>query len=334
MVKYLLSLIAVIILISFNKKAEINRWRITGYAQGTTYSITYYAEDSVVSRSEVDDVLNGIDSSLSIYKGYSLINKFNTSPNGVVADKHLKAVVLKSLDVYKETEGAFDITVFPLVRAWGFGTKDVSVLPNADTIKSILPCVGSRKIHFEKDRLVKTTPCVKIDVNGIAQGYSVDKLADFLESRKISNYLVEIGGEIRVKGHKFPENQAMSIGIEAPAKSSTDEQVIQKIIQVNKGAITTSGNYRKYVKNGNKKLSHLIDPKTGYPLDNELISVTVIAADAISADAYDNSLMGMGLKKGMQFARDHKLEAYFIYYNPDGKVADTATTGFYGFIKK
>ncbi|WP_256012214.1 FAD:protein FMN transferase [Desertivirga xinjiangensis] len=332
MLKYLLSII-IIALLSFNKKAEISRWRITGYAQGTTYSITYYAEDSLVSRSEVDDILNGIDSSLSIYKSYSLINTINNSERGGEADKHLKAVVNKSLEVYKETGGAFDITVFPLVRAWGFGTKSVSILPNADTIKSILPCVGSDKIYLDQGRLIKTNPCVKIDVNGIAQGYSVDKLADYLERKKINNYLVEIGGEIRVKGRKFPENQPMSIGIEAPAKSSTDEQVIQKVIQINKGAVTTSGNYRKYVKNGNKKLSHLIDPKTGYPLDNELISVTVIADDAISADAYDNALMGMGLKKAMQFAKDHKLEAYFIYYNSKKQITDTATTGFYTFIR-
>jgi len=331
MLKYLSSII-VIVLFSFFKRDEIQPWQITGYAQGTTYTITYYAEDSLVSKQEVDDLLNGIDSSLSIYKPYSLISRFNNSQKGLEADVHLKKVVDRSLVVYKETDGAFDITVYPLVRAWGFGTKKISALPNADTIKSILPCVGSQKIHFNRNQLVKDLPCIKIDVNGIAQGYTVDILADLLESKKINTYLVELGGEIRVKGRK-PNGQLMTIGIEAPAKNSIDEPVIQKLIQLEQGAVTTSGNYRKYVKNGNKKLSHLIDPTTGNPIDNELISVTVVAKDAITADAYDNSLMRMGLKKAMSFATRHNLEAYFIYYNTDNSIKDTATTGFYNFIK-
>jgi thiamine biosynthesis lipoprotein len=170
-------------------------------------------------------------------------------------------------------------------------------------------------------------------VNGIAQGYSVDVLAKLLEDKGIKQYLVELGGEIRLRGPR-PDGQSLSVGIEAPAQSALDATAIQHILQVNQGAITTSGNYRKFYQSGSRKISHLINPKTGYPFDNELVSVTVWAPDAITADGYDNVLMGMGLKRSFDFLKIHKkLEAYFIFTRPDGSVHDTATAGFYKLMK-
>lgn len=206
-----------------------------------------------------------MDNSLSIYKPYSLISRFNNAAEGIQMDKHLKIVVDKSLKIYKETNGFFDITVYPLVNAWGFGPQKISAFPDSNLIKSTLSCVGSQKLYVNGKFLRKDISCLKIDVNGIGQGYSVDVLADFLESKKIKTYIVEVGGELRVKGKK-PNQQRMKIGIEGPAENSSSGQVIEKIIQLKKGAVTTSGNYRRYVQKGKTKISHLIDPKSGYPI--------------------------------------------------------------------
>ncbi len=308
---------------------------LTGYAQGTTYHITYYAKDSLVTKQHITTIFDNIDSSLSIYKPYSLISQFNSTDSGVEVDEHLRIVVNKSLEIFKETEGISDITVYPLVRAWGFGTRHMSVLPDSSDIQAIMPCIGAQKIHLNQNQLAKDIPCIQIDVNGIAQGYSVDVIADFLERKGIDNYLVEVGGELRVKGRKQPDRKRMKIGIESPANNSDEEPVIQTTIELDQGAVTTSGNYRKYYQKGNRTISHLINPKTGFSFQNELISVTMVAKKAITADGYDNALMGMGLKKALIFMKRHKeMSAYFIYRKPDGSVADTATAGFNKLIKK
>ncbi|TZF81425.1 FAD:protein FMN transferase [Pedobacter sp. BS3] len=311
----------------------IKPYHISGYAQGTTYHVTYYATDSIITKAAIENLLAEIDSSLSIYKPYSLISRFNESQSGLIADKYLQAVTKKSLEVYKETGGIFDITVYPLVRAWGFGTKKVTGLPDSTTISALMQCIGSGKIHLNANHLIKDDPCVKLDVNGIAQGYSVDVLALFLEKKGIRCYMAEIGGELRVKGKK-PDGTYMKVGIEGPADNSFDAPVIERIMTLKKGAITTAGNYRKYYQNGNKRISHLLDARTGYPIQNEMISVTIVAKDAITADGYDSPLMGMHINEALAFMKRHKdMQAYFIYHRPDGSVADTATKGFYKLLQ-
>lgn len=310
-----------------NKKPLLN-FKISGYAQGTTYHVSYLAEDSLVSASDLDLVLARIDSSLSLYKPYSLINNFNNSPSGTEIDGHFKKVYIKSAEVAKRTDGLFDITVQPLVQAWGFGVAKASSLPDSATVKSILRCVGAEKVKLSNNALLKTLPCVKVDMDGIAQGYSVDILADFLKSLKINNFMVELGGEIRVEGRKA-SGALFTIGIETPGSDDSQGQPLHKILNVQSGAITTSGNYRNYHTSGARRISHIINPKTGYPEESELISVTVHAKDAMTADAYDNALMLMGLKKALAFVENtDDLAAYFIYRRPDGTVADTACTKF------
>jgi len=319
---------------SFSKPA-LKPFHIFGFTQGTSYQVTYYAEDNVVSKLDVELILSEIDSSLSIYKPYSLLSRFNQSASGLQADEHLKRVVKKSLEISQKTGGAFDISVQPLVQAWGFGTKPVAATPDSAAVLLLLKCVGLGKVTLHRNQLRKFAPCVRIDVNGIAQGYTVDVLADYLEKQGIRNYLVEIGGEIRVKGRKQPGGALMSIGIEGPDKNKPAIFPIQKVIRLENGAITASGNYRKFYQSGNKTISHLIDPKAGFPVQNELISVTVWAKNALTADGYDNALMGMGLDKALKFLGMQKcMEAYFIYHTPDGSIADTATTGFYKLMDK
>lgn len=308
-------------------KEERHRFHLTGYAQGTTYQLTYYSVDERIEKTVIDSLLSSIDSTMSIYKSYSTINKFNTSDSGTRVDTGFRKVVEKSIQIFRETKGIFDITVAPLVAAWGFGTKTVETYPDSNQINALKSCVGTELIYLEGDFLHKRKPCVNIDVNGIAQGYSVDVLADYLLQQGIDCFVVEIGGELRIQGKK-PDGSAMHIGIEGPAIDN-DEPLIRHIVAIDKGAITTSGNYRKFKQNGAKRITHLIDPRTGYPLDNELISVTLFAEDAITADGYDNAIMAMHINDALKFIDKHpSLEAYIVYHDGDGQIVDTMSHGF------
>lgn len=314
---------------------EIQRISLSGFAQGTSWHVTYYAQDSLVSKHQLDSLLNRLDSSLSIYKPYSLISRFNASSDGILVDDYLSEVVDKAIEVWKISGGLFDITIQPLVQAWGFSAKPVKKFPGKRKVRSLLRCTGTDKIKLEGRYLSKTKPCIAIDVDGIAQGYSVDVVSKFLDEKNVQNYIVEIGGEIRLKGSKQPGEQQMKIGIESPGYDQQGANVLQKIIVPAEGAITTSGNYRKYHESNGKKFSHTIDPRTGYPTENNLISVTVYAQDAITADAYDNVLMAMGLDKALSFTEAHpEIAAYFIYKDTDGNIRDTASSRFIPFFEE
>jgi thiamine biosynthesis lipoprotein len=324
-------LILIVFLVSLTSycPAEWNRYVVTGKAQGTTYNIVYYGKDSIVTKKIIDKKLMELDSSLSLYKSYSKINQFNNSEKGIILDDHLLAVIKKSLIVNKDTDGLFDITIYPLVEVWGFGKTKSNNIPDDSEILSLQNCVRSKLIELKANYLSKKNPCVKIDLDGIAQGYSVDILADLLEQHKINDYVVELGGEIRVKGTKKPSEEKMKIGIESPSEDEFDHQPFNEIINLNKGAVTTSGSYRKLHESNGRKITHLINPKTGFPQDNELISVTVYAEDAITADAYDNALMLMGLEKALDFVEKRKdIAAYFIYRNSSGTISKKASSAF------
>ncbi len=311
---------------------EIN---ISGQAQGTTYSIKYYANDSsVYTQADAEFLFKHINLSLSLYEPASLINKFNQSDTGVTMDLAMQMVVNESMRISRRTEGLSDMTVFPLVQFWGFGVNKITAEPDTTLIPNLLQCVGQNLISVKGRQLRKKKPCVKIDLNGIAQGFTVDMIAQALESKGVENFLVEVGGEIRVKGKKLPGNKPMEIGIESPADLESEEFVIRRVIRPGEGAVTTSGNFHKYYESKGRIITHLIDPRTGYTINNELISVTVFAQDAMTADGYDNALMVMGLNKSFAFIEKYQnLEAYFIYKKPDGTIADTATKGFYALMK-
>lgn len=317
-----------LVFLFFKKKEDQRQYVIHGYAQGTDYTVKYFSGDSIVTRSGVDSILSVIDSSMSLYKPYSLICQFNASSKGMKIDPHFAKVVLKSFEIYKQTQGRFDVTVEPLVQVWGFGAKPIKEFPDSVAVKKIMKCVGMHFLSLRGSYLKKLKPCIKIDLNGIAQGYSVDVVADYLERKKIQTYVIEIGGELRIKGLK-PDGTLLKIGIEGPADKTGSEPVIRHTIAVNSGAVTTSGNYRKFLQMGKRKVTHLIDPKSGYPLSNSLISVTIYAKDAITADGYDNAIMAMNLEEALDFVSARRdMEAYIIYHRKDGSVADTLTNGF------
>jgi len=327
-------LLQLLVCICLYAQQDINRYALEGRAQGTTWSIIYFSKDSTISKSSIDSILFILDNSLSIYRDSSIISAFNRSESGLAIDTHLFKVVHKSLEICRKTQGRFDITVKPLVELWGFAARQPNHLPDSQEITSVMPCIGSKNLQLEPGFLRKSRPCTQIDVNGIAQGYSVDVLASYMESIGIQNYLVEVGGEIRAKGRKGG-GDLMRVGIESPVDDFMEPAMMQRIVELSEGALTTSGSYRKYYESQGKKISHIIDPFTGYSSVTDLISVSVYARDAITADGFDNAILMMGLQKGLKFVEKHKeLAAFFIYKDKTGHLQSVASSRFKRLLVK
>jgi thiamine biosynthesis lipoprotein len=305
---------------------------IAGFTQGTTYHITYESKKGENLKMAIDSLLADFDMSLSSYKPNSLISRFNRNEPGVKADQKFTEVFNKSYEVYRKTGGAFDITVAPIVNALGFGPSDTMDVDSA-MIDSLLAYVGMGKVKLNDDTLVKQNGNIKLDVNGIAQGYSVDLVAEFLEGRKIRNFMVEIGGEIRAKGRN-QNNQIWRIGIDKPYEGNMIPGAeLQTIIRLDNRALATAGNYRKFYEKNGIKYVHIINPKTGYPIVSKLLSATVVARDCLTADAYDTPLMVMGLEKSIQFLKENTyIEAYLIYTDEKGDFRVFTTPGLKKFI--
>ncbi|MEZ4890577.1 MAG: FAD:protein FMN transferase [Crocinitomicaceae bacterium] len=298
----------------------------SGYTQGTTYSIVIVDDVVKIHQHEIDQLLADFDTVLSTYIDSSFISKFNNSTNGIrFSDKHafFKNCYLASQSIYKETNGLFDPTVFPLVEAWGFFKKEARI-PSTEQIDSILQYTGfdSNQLHtyhFDNDSvyLTKKDPRFKLDFNGIAQGYSVDVVAEFIEKKGYHNYYVEIGGEIRVSG-KNSENKNWTIGIDTP-KSKNNHQALTTISVSNCG-IATSGNYRNFFEQNGKKYGHILNPKTGYPVQSDIASATVIAPNATLADAYATYFILLGKEKTIQLFDNIKSIQFILVYSKDNSL--------------
>lgn len=302
-------------LLLINCKHEANKTiKIAGNAQGTTYQITWLSENKSDYKEAVDSILKKIDSSLSTYLPVSIISKINKNDTAVIVDDYFTDVFNKAIEISEKTNGLFDVTVAPVINAWGFGfTKKAMV--DSTMIDSLLDFIGYKMVRLEEKRLVKEKPQVMLDFNAIAQGYTVDVLASYLESKSIVNYLVELGGEVKAKG-KNNNDKYWAIGIDQPNEVMTDDRPLKAIIKLKDRALATSGNYRKFYIEDGKKYAHIIDPYTGYPAKHNLLSATVLADDCMTADAYATAFMVMGAEKSKQFLSEHKelqLDVFFIY---------------------
>lgn len=308
-----------------NKKFDY--LKITGYTQGSTYQITY--ENSIGNdlKAQIDSILKVIDFSLSVYNPESIISSINANDPSIETNDLFRTVFEKSLEVYKNSGGAFDITVAPLVNAWGFGPKGHKTA-DKKTITTLLQYVGMDKVKITGKKLMKKFPEVNIDMNAIAQGFSVDLVCKFLDSLNIQNYVVEIAGEVRAKG-KNQKGEIWKVGIDKPVEGNeVPGEHVQAILQLNNKAVATSGDYRKYYIENGIKYAHHIDPHTGYPARQNLLSASIIAHDCITADAYGTACMVMGLEKSKSFLTKHpELDAYLIYSNNKGQFCDYLTEG-------
>lgn len=282
--------------------------RLIGEAQGTTYRVDYRDQQRRQFQKEIDSLLAEIDLSLSIYRPDSEISQFNRSMSHRFRSHHFYAVLKKSAEVFHTTKGAFDPTVLPLVEAYGFGPTKMpkGAFANVD---SLLQYVGFQNIVFDSVLVVKQKSGIRLDLNSIAQGYSVDVVAGFLEKKGIKNYMVEIGGEIRTKGQKN-DHQPWTIGIENPLSP----QKIQTRVTLTERAMTTAGNYRNRYEANGQLFSHIINPKTGEMEQSNILSVTVLAEDAITADGYDTAFFVMGLAAVKEFLANRKdIDVYILY---------------------
>jgi thiamine biosynthesis lipoprotein len=307
------TVIAYLLLINCNSKSN-STITINGNAQGTTYQIIYISESNVRLEKGIDSIFKRIDSSLSTYVSSSIISRVNKNDTTVIIDEHFIEVFNKALEVSKNTHGAFDPTVAPLINAWGFGfTKKSKV--DSSMVDSLLDFIGYQKIRLYGKKVIKDKPEIMLDFNAIAQGYTVDVLATYLKNMRITNYLVELGGEVKAKGKK-QNDHFWTIGIDQPNEHATEGRPLKAVVTLKDKALATSGNYRKFYIEGGKKFSHIIDPFTGYPAKHNLLSATVVANDCMTADAYATSFMVIGMEKAKQFLLEHEelqLEVFFIY---------------------
>jgi len=299
--------------------------RIAGAAQGTTYHITYETAQENDFSPQVDSILKAFDLTFSEYIPNSIISRINRNDSTVEINEMFEVVYNKALEVYKETDGAFDLTIAPLVNAWGFGPGEKrEKVPNIDSLKQY---VGMNKIRISGKKLIKQLPGITLDVNGIAQGYSVDIVCDFFEKKGIRNYMVEIGGEVRAKGEN-DKGKLWRIGVDKPSYTDQPGAELQAILALDNKSMTTAGNYRNYFEENGIKYSHIIDPHTGKPVKNRLLSVTIVARDALTADAYDTPCMILGLEKTRELLKKHPdLDAYLIFNDEKGNYQVEYTKG-------
>lgn len=282
---------------------------------GTTYHVTYQC-DSDLTQSIKAELLK-VDASLSPFNKESVITAVNENKD-VQLDDMFKEVFNLAMDISKDTDGAFDITVAPLVNAWGFGFKNGSQ-PSSHQVDSLLQLVGYEKVSMVDGKVMKQDPRIMLDCSAIAKGYGTDRVARLLQSRGIQNYMVEIGGEVVTSGVN-PDRVPWKIGVTKPTDDSLNiGHELQTVLNVTDKAMATSGNYRNYYFKGGKKFAHTVDPKTGYPVQHSILSATVLSKSCAVADAYATSFMVMGFDKARQVLERHpELMAYFIYSNQKG----------------
>ena len=287
----------------------------SGLVFGTSYNITYQSNDNL--KPEIEKALAEVDASLSPFNEKSVITHVNKN-EAVTLDDHFITVFRLSSEIYKDTEGAFDITVAPLVNAWGFGFKN-GITPDRHAIDSLMQFVGFDKVKLQDGKIIKTDDRLMLDCSAIAKGYGVDAVARLLKSKGIDNYMVEIGGEIVASGES-PKGAPWRIGVSKPDDDSVNvSNEIQGIINISNRAMATSGNYRNFYYKGGKKYAHTIDPKTGCPVQHSILSATVVSDECAKADAYATAFMVMGLDKAKAVLARHKdLMAYFIYSDDKG----------------
>ena len=303
---------------------------LQGLAQGSYYAITYYDEQNRNFQREIDSIFHAVDVSVNLWVDSSVISKVNRNE-----DVALDSIFIDNFRIAQEaarlSDGYFDPTISPIVAAWGFSYKNGdSITPQL--IDSLKQLVDYRKICIESGKIVKENPAMTLDFNAIAQGYTSDLIARFLESRGIKNYLVDTGGEIMARGEK-PNGQPWIVGIEKPAENWDSERVLQTRIALRDKGLVTSGSTRKYVERNGKRYSHCIDPKTGYPVEHNVLSVTVLAENSVWADALASICMVMGMERSLPLIESMDgVEAYYILVNDQNELETFATEGFRALV--
>lgn len=301
-----------------------------GLVFGTMYKITYQSDENL--KNEIEAELEKVNQSLSPFSKESVITHINQNTD-LTADSLFTYVFQLAKQISEETHGAFDITVAPLVNAWGFGFKNATQIDSL-TIDSIRQFVGIDKVRMENGKVIKDDPRLMLDCSAIAKGFGVNCVARLFDRKGIKNYMIDIGGELVMKGENAQMN-TWRIGINKPIDDSLAvNQELQTILEISNAGMATSGNYRNFYYKDGKKYAHTIDPRTGYPVQHNILSSTVVAKDCATADAYATSFMVLGLDSAKAVCNAHpELDAYFIYSKDNGETGVYFTEGMKKYLK-
>lgn len=320
------SLLAIVLLIVMGCKKQPELLKISGPVFGTSFSVQYFDLDGRDYNKQFDSLFTIINKSMSNYQADSDISKINRN-EAVTVDQHFKNVFEASKQIYRETEGILDPTIGRLVNGWNFGSEHTKTALDSAKVDSLMRYVGLNRVGIKNNKVIKSKEAF-IDFNSIAKGYGVDVIADFLESKSIKNYIVDIGGELRAKGINLKKNKGWTVGIENP--NFDGSQSYDKTIVLSNQAMATSGTYRKFKidKNGNR-YAHIINTKTGYPTKTNILGVSVITNTCMLADGYATAFQAMGLQKLDYFLAKHpELKVYVIYEGDNGELESKAFNGF------
>jgi thiamine biosynthesis lipoprotein len=289
-----------------------------GLIFGTTYSVTYQCGEDL--QEEIEAELKKVDDEFSMFNSQSIVARLNNGEQPELSNDFIDVFKL-ARQVSEDTNGAFDITVAPLVNAWGFGFKHEQ-MPSKEQVDSLRELISYRYVTLKDKTITMQKPGMMLDFSAIAKGYGVDVVARLLERHDIKNYMVEIGGEITTRGIN-PERVPWRIGVNKPSEDALNENhELQTILNVTDKSMATSGNYRNFYVKGGKKYAHTIDPKTGYPVQHSLLSATVLTDRCAKADAYATSFMVLGMDGAKQILERHKeLMAYLIYTDNKGNLS-------------
>ncbi len=298
----------------FDKEPDVVR--LSGETMGTTFNVTAIGEDldETALAASVEETLAAVNAKMSNWDPNSEVSTFSasTSTDPVAVSDEFALVLAAANDVHNKTDGAFDVTLGPLIELWGFGPrKPEDPVPSDADIEAALAGVGQNRLltlDAEAGTLAKSEPGVGINLSAIAKGYGIDAVAETLRDAGIENYLVEIGGDLVSKGQN-DKGETWQIGIEKPQAGS---QSLQLIVSLDDRGMASSGDYKNYFEQDGVRYSHIIDPTTGRPITHRTTSVTVLAENAMMADAWATAMLALGQEKGMQLAEEHKLAVYFI----------------------
>lgn len=305
-----------------------------GRVHGTYYHIVYESPNGESLQTAYENEFIVFDLSVSAFNEHSIISRINKNDTTVRTNEYFNNVFNTARKVSEKTNGAFDMTVAPLVNAWGFGFKNDTTV-SEETIKHLLSFVGYEKVKLEGNKVIKEHPETMLDASAIAKGYSSDVVAAILEKNGVKNYMVEIGGECVVKGVNA-NNKTWTLGITKPEDDSTQtKNNLQTIVELGKGGLATSGNYRRFYYKDGKKYAHTIDPKTGHPVEHNLLSATIYGPTCMEADAYATACMVLGVDKAMELIESMpEFEGYFIYTDQQNNYSTICTKGFEKLFKK
>ena len=328
----IIAIIALLFFLPSRKEASARTYQHNeGTIFGTMYHAKYLCDEDL--RAEIEAALHEVDASLSMFNPQSTISRINRNET-CQADEMLSEVLQLSYRISTATGGAFDPTVAPLVNAWGFGFKS-GQLPDSTQVDSLRALVRLSAIHLRGDSITKDKPLAILDFSAIAKGYGVDKAAEVLRSHGIQDFMVEIGGEVVAEGINEKGN-SWRIGINKPDDDSTSTNTeLQDIVALSAGAIATSGNYRNYYISQGRKIAHTINPLTGYPAQQDILSSTVMAPTCAEADGFATAFMVLGMEEARRVLQSQpQLEAYFIYSDDKGHYRTWCTEGFKSLITK